>query len=85
MLLPKIQRKSMLKAMCRNPPCMNIEVKMVSHQGASSRGTKPDSGSVLAPRSASAYSVGPLADDVRPRCSDDSAPSAQSSPGVSSR
>ena len=25
----------MFPAMCRNPPCMNIEVKRVSHQGAS--------------------------------------------------
>ena len=28
----------MLKAMCRMPPCMNMEVKTVAHQGGESRG-----------------------------------------------
>ena len=38
MLLPKTQRNSMLPAMWRIPPCMNIEVNRVTHQGAVSTG-----------------------------------------------
>ena len=34
MLFPKIQRNSMLNAMCRIPPCMNIDVKIVIHHAA---------------------------------------------------
>ena len=33
MLLPKIHRNSMLKMMCSQPPCMNIEVKIVRKAG----------------------------------------------------
>ena len=33
MLFPKIHRNSMLKMMCSQPPCMNIEVKIVRNQG----------------------------------------------------
>jgi hypothetical protein len=39
MLLPKIQRKSMLPAMWRIPPCMNIAISTVSHHAAWSSGT----------------------------------------------
>src|SRR3954451_17662104 len=31
----------MLKAMCRIPPCRNIEVNTVTHHGGESRGAKP--------------------------------------------
>ena len=41
MLFPKIQRNSMFPARCRKLPCMNIEVKIVTHQGAWS-GAAPD-------------------------------------------
>ena len=34
MLLPKIQRKSMLPRMCSQPACMNIAVKTPSYQGS---------------------------------------------------
>ena len=37
-LLPKIHRKSMLKAMCRKPPCRNIDVNTVAHHGGESSG-----------------------------------------------
>ena len=37
MLLPKIQRKSMLKPMCCQLACMNMPVKTPSYQGSGCR------------------------------------------------
>ena len=75
----------MLKAMCRMPPCMNIEVSTVAHQGES-RGARR--AALLAGERLGLPVLGrSLADDLGPRrCpASTTVPTAQSSPGWVSR
>jgi hypothetical protein len=75
----------MLKAMCRKPPCMNIEVRMVRYQGiaSSGRGAGIDERFSSCSAAASRYPEVPSQTTAGSACVAEtaSAPSAQSSPG----